>query len=140
MTAESGAGFLLKAGDGSSPENYTTLAGLRSTSMTVNAGSVDITHKGSGGWRELLGRAGVRSLSVSAAGVFMDASAETRVRQNALDGRLASYQLVFANGDSFEGRFLVTALAYAGDHDGERSYTVQLESSGPVAFSAGTTP
>jgi len=30
------------------------------------------------------------------------------------------------------GRFLVTRLEYAGDYNGERNYTISLESSGPV--------
>ena len=33
------------------------------------------------------------------------------------------------------GRFLVTRLDYAGDFNGERTYTVGLESSGAVAAS-----
>jgi predicted secreted protein len=31
------------------------------------------------------------------------------------------------------GRFLVTRLDYSGDYNGERNYSLSLESSGPVA-------
>ena len=62
MAAEKGSAFLLKIGDGESPVGYTTIAGLRTTQMTVNGEPVAITSKDSGGWRQLLSGAGVRSV------------------------------------------------------------------------------
>jgi predicted secreted protein len=40
--------------------------------------------------------------------------------------------LSFESGETLTGRFLVNRLDYAGDYNGERSYTLSLESSGPV--------
>lgn len=132
MAAEKGSTFLLKVGDGGSPVAYATVAGLRTTQMSVNGEAVTITSKGSGGWRELLSGAGVRSVSVSGAGVFTGSVAEARVKANALSGVLDDYRLSFESGATMTGRFLVTRLDYAGDFNGERSYTLSLESSGPV--------
>ena len=132
MSAEKGSAFLLKVGDGASPVGFTTVAGLRTTQMSVNGAMVEITSKDSGGWRELLSGAGVRSVSVSGAGVFTGSAAEARVKGNALAGGLDDYQLAFESGESMTGKFLVTRLDYAGDYNGERSYTIALESSGAV--------
>ena len=132
MTAQKGAAFLLKIGDGGSPPAYETVAGLRTTQMTINGDSVVVTHKESGGWRELLSGAGTRSVSVSASGIFLGSDAETTVRANALDGTLDDYELSFEDGARMRGRFLVQRLDYAGDFNGERTYTLQLESSGEV--------
>lgn len=132
MAVEKGSAFLLKVGNGGSPVAYTTVAGLRTTQLSVNGEAVAITHKDSGGWRELLSGAGVRSVSVSAAGVFTGSSAEARVRGSALAGTLDDYRLTFEGGETMTGRFLVTRLDYAGDYNGERSYTIALESSGQV--------
>lgn len=132
MAAEKGSAFLLKIGDGGSPVAFATVAGLRTTQMSVNGEAVAITSKESGGWRELLSGAGVRSVSVSAAGVFTGSAAENRVRSNALSGTIDDYRLTFESGAMMTGRFLVTRLDYAGDYNGERSYTLSLESSGPV--------
>lgn len=60
MTAQKGAAFLLKIGDGNSPIAYETVAGLRTTQMTVNGDTVVVTHKQSGGWRDLLSGAARR--------------------------------------------------------------------------------
>lgn len=59
--------------------------------------------------------------------------AEVRIRDNALSGSLDDYELSFESGERMRGRFLVTRLDYSGDYNGERSYTLSLESSGPVA-------
>jgi TP901-1 family phage major tail protein len=132
MAAQSGAAFLLKISDGAATPTYQTVAGLRTTQMTVSGELVVVTSKNSGGWRDLLSGAGARSVSVSAAGIFLGSAAEIRMRNNALGGAIDDYQLSFEDGARMTGRFLVQKLEYAGDFNGERTYTVQLESSGPV--------
>jgi len=133
MTAQSGAAFLLKISDGQASSNYETVAGLRTTQMSINGDAVVITHKESGGWRELLSGAGTRSVSVSAAGIFLGSAAEAQVRNHALAGTVNDYELSFEDGEKLRGRFLVQRLDYSGDFNGERTYTLQLESSGAVA-------
>jgi TP901-1 family phage major tail protein len=132
MAAEKGSAFLLKVGNGATPPAFATVAGLRTTQLSINGEMVAITSKDSGGWRELLTGAGVRSVSVSGAGVFTGSAAETRVKASALSGVLDDYRLSFEGGESMTGRFLVTRLDYAGDFNGERNYTLSLESSGAV--------
>ena len=133
MAIEKGSAFLLKVGDGAVTPVFSTVAGLRTTQLSVNGEVVVVTSKDSGGWRQLLSGAGVRSVSVSGAGVFTGSAAETRLRASALSGVLDDYRLSFEGGDSLTGRFLVTRLDYAGEFNGERTYTVSLESSGAVS-------
>jgi len=130
MGAEKGSAFLLKIGDGGSPPAYATVAGLRATQLSVNGEAVNVTSKDSGGWRELLSGAGVRS--VSASGIFTGSAAELRIKANALAGALDDYELSFESGERLRARFLVTRLDYAGDYNGERTFTLNLESSGAV--------
>lgn len=133
MTAQKGAAFLLKISDGESPAPaYQTVAGLRTTQMTIAGDAVVVTSKDSGGWRELLSGAGIRSVSVTAAGIFLGSAAETRIRANAMAGTLDDYELSFEDGEKLRGRFLIQRLDYAGDFNGERNYSMQLESSGEV--------
>jgi TP901-1 family phage major tail protein len=132
MTAQKGSAFLLKIGDGEAPPSYETVAGLRTTQMSINGDTVVVTHKESGGWRELLSGAGTRSVSVSAAGIFLGSDAEAAIRAHALAGTIEDYELSFEDGEKLQGQFLIQRLDYAGDFNGERNYTLQLESSGPV--------
>lgn len=132
MAAERGSAFLLKIGDAATPPAYATVAGLKTTQLSINGDAVAITNKGSGGWRELLSGAGVRSVSVAASGIFTGSAAEVQVKSVALSGALENFELSFESGDRMRGRFLVTRLEYAGDFNGERNYTMALESSGEV--------
>jgi TP901-1 family phage major tail protein len=100
--------------------------------MTVTGETVVVTSKDSGGWRELLSGAGVRSVGVSASGIFLGSAAEARIRANAMAGTIDDYELSFEDGEKLRGQFLIQRLDYAGDFNGERSYTMQLESSGEV--------
>jgi len=132
MTAQKGSAFLLKISDGALPPVYQTVAGLRTTQMSITGEPVVISSKDSLGWRELLTTAGVRQVSVSAAGIFLGSAAETKIRANALSGTLDAYELSFEDGEKLRGNFLIQRLDYAGDFNGERNYTLQLESSGEV--------
>jgi TP901-1 family phage major tail protein len=132
MSAEKGSAFLLKVGNGAATPVFTTVAGMRTTQMSVNGEAVNVTTKDSGGWRELLSGAGVRSVSVAASGIFTGSAAEVRVKTNALAGATDDYELSFESGERLRGRFLVTRLDYSGDYNGERNYALSLESSGPV--------
>lgn len=132
MVAEKGSAFLLKIGNGAIPLEYTTIAGLRTTQMSINGDPVVITSKDSGGWRELLSGAGVRSVSVSGAGIFTGSDAEARMKDHALNGLIDAFELSFESGEKMQGEFLISRLDYSGDFNGERSYTMNLESSGPV--------
>lgn len=132
MTAQKGAAFLLKISDGAEPPAFRTVAGLRTTQMSINGDMVVVTHKESGGWREILSGAGTRSVSVSAAGIFLGSEAEAAIRAHALAGTIDDYELSFEDGERLHGRFAVQRLDYAGDFNGERNYTLQIESSGPV--------
>ncbi len=132
MAAEKGSAFLLKVGNGGEIPVFATVAGMRTTQMSVNGEAVNVTSKDSGGWRELLSGAGVRSISVAASGIFTGSAAEIRVKSNALSGQIDDYELSFESGERLRGRFLVTRLDYSGDYNGERNYALSLESSGAV--------
>lgn len=133
MAVERGSAFLLKVSNGAEVPIFSTVAGLKTTQLSINGDAVTITNKGSGGWRELLTGAGVRSVSVSASGVFTGSNAEVQVRGLALAGNIENFELSFESGERMRGKFLVTRLEYAGDFNSERNYTMSLESSGAVS-------
>ena len=64
--------------------------------------------------------------------IFLGSTAEAQVRGNALAGTITDYELSFEGGEKMRGKFLVQRLDYAGDFNGERNYTMSLESSGVV--------
>jgi TP901-1 family phage major tail protein len=139
MPAGKGSSFLLKDNSTGTPA---TIGGLRSTSMTINGEAVDITTKDSNAFissgndkaRDLLQGGGVRSMTISASGVFTDSSTENILRGFAFDGAIQNYDLVFSDGSKIAGAFLITSYERAGEFNGEETYSVTLESSNTITY------
>jgi TP901-1 family phage major tail protein len=134
MSAQKGKDLLIKIGDGS---GYTTVAGLRTRRLAFNAETVDITHAESANrWRELLDGAGVKRASVSGRGLFKDAASDELVRGTFFDGAVKDYQVVIPDFGTVAGAFQITSLEFAGEHNGEVTFDLSLESAGELTFTA----
>ena len=137
MAAQRGKDILLKIGDGATPEVFTTVAGLRARTISLNARTVDATDADSAGrWRELLSGAGVKSAAVSGQGVFRDAASDAAIREAFFAQAARRWRLIVPDFGVLEGPFLVAALEYAGQHEGEASFAMSLASAGEIAFEA----
>lgn len=136
MTAQNGKDLLLKVdltGDG----QFQTLAGLRATRISFNAETIDVTSlESQGGWRELLGGAGVRSASLSGSGVFKGHSTDERTRQIFFQAETPNFQVLIPDFGIIQGAFQITALEYAGSFNGEATYELSLSSAGALDFMA----
>ncbi len=133
MAAQRGKDMLLKIED--APGVFTAVAGLRARTISLNARSVDTTDADSAGrWRELLAGAGVKSAAVSGQGVFRDAASDALIREAFFEQAARRWRLVVPDFGVLEGAFLVAALEYAGEHEGEASFAMSLASAGEVTF------
>jgi TP901-1 family phage major tail protein len=134
MAAQKGKDLLVKMHDGSA---FVTIAGLRSRRIAFNAETVDITHAESAGrWRELLDGAGIKRAGVSGRGLFKDAAADALMRQTFFDGAVKNCQVVIPDFGVVQGAFQITSLEFTGEHDGEVTYDMALESAGELTFAA----
>jgi TP901-1 family phage major tail protein len=114
---------------------YTTVAGLRTRRLAFNAETVDITHAESANrWRELLDGAGIKRASVSGRGLFKDATSDALMRQAFFDGSVVSHQIIIPDFGTVQGPFQITSLEIAGEHNGEVTYDMSLESAGELTF------
>ncbi|MTH95852.1 phage major tail protein, TP901-1 family [Roseibium sp. RKSG952] len=136
MSAQRGRDLLLKL-DADQTGSFVTVAGLRARRIALSAGTVDITTADSPGrWRELLEAASTRTASLSGSGLFKDAASDAQARQLFFDGSIRPWQAVIPDFGTLEGLFQITALEYAGRHDGEVSFELALESAGELTFTA----
>ena len=137
MAGQKGRDVLIKIGDGGGTEVFTTVAGIRAKTISLNARSVDGTSGESpSAWRELIAGAGVKSASVSGAGVFKDAASDAAMQTNFFAQTVRNFQLVIPAFGILQGPFLIEALDYAGDHDGEATFAITLASAGAITFTA----
>lgn len=146
MPAQKGKDVLIKLDNSGT---YTAIGGLRSSSITLSDEAVDITNKSSDGYRTLLAGAGVNSISISGSGVFTDDAIENLMKdaylaqQNlAVDGTSAqtpafeNFEFFIPTFFKFRGAFQITSLEYAGEYNGEATYSMSFESSGIIAVTA----
>jgi TP901-1 family phage major tail protein len=135
MAGQKGRDILLKIGDGGAPEVFTTVAGIRARTVSLNAQMVDATSADSpGAWRELIAGAGVKAALVRGAGVFKDAQSDGLVRASFFAQTACAWMLVIPDFGVIEGPFLIEALDYAGEEDGEAGFSIALASAGALSF------
>ena len=135
MAAQKGKDLLLKLDDGTG--NFVTLAGLRTRRLSFNTEAVDVTNADSAGrWRELLAGAGVKRASLAGAGVFKDDPSDLLTRQIFFDGVVRNWQVTIPAFGVITGLFQILSLDYRGDHAGEVTFDIALESAGALAFVA----
>ena len=136
MAAQSGKDMLLKL-DQTGSGSFITVAGLRTRSLAFNAAPIDVTDAESAGrWRELLAGGGVKRAAVAGSGIFKDAASDAKIRELFFAGTIRDWQLILPDFGVVEGPFQIVALEFAGDHAGEVTFEMALESAGEVGFSA----
>jgi predicted secreted protein len=106
MAAQRGKDLLLKM-DENRDGSFVTVAGLRTRRIAFNAETVDIT----------------------------DAESAS-LRQVFFAGDIVPYQVAIPEFGTITGPFQLTALEYAGEHNGEITFEATLESAGALAFAA----
>jgi TP901-1 family phage major tail protein len=133
MPAQKGKDLLLKLANAAGV--FVTVAGLRTRQLSFNAEAVDVTHAESAGrWRELLAGAGVRRASITGSGVFRDEASDAAVREIVFDGAIRNWQVIVPGFGLIEGPFQVSTLEYRGEHDGEVTFEMSLDSAGQLTF------
>lgn len=135
MGAQKGKDILLKLDEDGT--GLVTIAGIRASRIGLNAETVDVTTAESAGrWRELLAGAGVRNASVTGSGIFKDAASDAALQRVFFAGGTPGFELAIPAFGTIAGPFQVTALEYAGSHDGEATFEVSLASAGALDFTA----
>jgi TP901-1 family phage major tail protein len=136
MAAQKGRDLLLKL-DAAGTNTFVTVAGLRTSSLSFNAETVDATSQESAGaWRELLAGAGLKSAGLRGSGIFKDAASDASVRSLFFNGQIVNWQVIIPDFGVVEGLFQIASLEFSGRHDGEVTFELALASAGPLSFTA----
>ena len=137
MTLQKGRDFILRIGDGLSPETFTPVVGVMTRRFAFSAQPIDVTDMGSARWRELAWSAGARELVVSASGFLRTSAADAAIRDAFLNQALRNWQVLAPGLGLFTGRFAVTGLVYLAAQEGEGEWEMTLTSASQILFSAG---
>lgn len=136
MAAQRGVAMLVNV-DSDGAGTFLALAGLRSKSISFNSETVDTSSADSSNrWRELLANAGLKQATITASGVFDDAASDEDVRGYFFAQTIVDYQFVVPDFGTIEGPFQIASMDYAGEHNGEVTYSFTFESAGELTWTA----
>ena len=112
---------------------FRAITGLKVNSINLSAESVDVTSlESAGGWREIMGGAGIKSVEISGSGVFQDAASDKRVRQIFVDGETPDFHVVIPDFGTIKGAFQVVSIEYSGGLNEWATYALLLSSAGRI--------
>jgi predicted secreted protein len=127
MTAFVGRKALFKKGE-------TTVAAVRTRSMTLGNEVVDITSDDDNGFRTMLAEPGTKTLDLTLEGVFKDATMLT-VAMSASD-ILDAFSILFPSIGTIAGDFVVTSFEAGAAYNEAGTFSCSLQSSGTFTFTA----
>lgn len=135
MTGFKGRDFQIEIAGSASPTVWTKVAGLRGTSVTINNAPVDVTNKGSEGYRELLVDGGVQSFDIAGDGVYLAGGADRQLFISALQ-RTTIYARInsMGSGEKFTAVWVVASYVRQGGHDTAETFTLSLQSTGKIIY------
>ncbi|MFC4353044.1 phage tail tube protein [Fodinicurvata halophila] len=119
------------------PESFELVAGLRSNAVSLDNDLQDATTLDSQGFRELLPDAGVQRLTIEAEGLANDSAAWARLQASAVARQVERARVTFDNGDRFQGDVCIARFVRTGSYNEAETFSLTLESSGPVSFTTG---
>jgi len=140
MAKQKGRLMLVKIGDGEASETFTVLCGLRSKTLAINNSEIDVTtpdcaDPGGPLWTEVL--TGVKRISVSGNGYFKAEAPEQRMNEVAMAAdSIANFEVIVPDFGTFAGAFIVSSVDYGGEQEDGVTYSLSLESSAAVTFTA----
>lgn len=138
MAKQLGRALLVKIDDGAGTKN--NLCGLNSKSLTLNNSSIDVTTPDcttpeGALYTETL--AGLKNVSVSGDGFFEDSTAEARMNTVAMaNDNSTDFEIVVPHFGTYAGTFRIASLEFGGETEGGVTYSISLESTGTVTFTA----
>ena len=125
MTAFVGRKAIFKKG-------LTTVAAVRTRSMTLGNEVVDITSDDDNGFRTMLAEPGNKTLDLTVEGVFKDATMLT-VAMSTSD-ILDAFSILFPTIGTIAGDFVVTSFEAGAAYNEAGTFSCSLQSSGTFTF------
>lgn len=140
MAKQLGRALLVKIGDGADPEVFSNLCGLNSKALTINNSSIDVTTPdcstpGGALWTETLN--GLKNVTVTGDGFFEDSASESRMNTVAMAAdNSCNFTITVPAFGTYAGTFRIASLEFGGETESGVTYSLSLESTGAVTFTA----
>jgi len=113
-----------------------SIGGVREKKKTLNGAPVDVTSDDDAGWRALISNdSGQNEVNLSLSGVTKTDLLKVDWFGNT---RTKAVTMTYPNGGVMSGTFFMASYAETGSYKDAVTYDIELQSSGPVTYVAGT--
>jgi len=140
MSEACGSEFLLSIGTTDLVPVFTQIACIKDTAVNVSRETVDITTKDSNGARDILGSCGVKTCTITGGGVFNSQDAFIEVQQAAITRTQRVFRVTSDLGDTWEGKFLVSAFDRNGSFNSAEEFAMTLENASMIVYTPAALP
>lgn len=134
MAKYCGKNFLLQMEDQSVPNEFNTIGTIRDTTLSISNEQVDVTDKGSAPNRQLLGKCGINSMSISGAGLFSDDEVIDDLQAASRTGDVKKFKIISEAGDSYQGSFQIATFERNGTYNNAEEFSTSLESATEIGY------
>lgn len=133
-----GKNITVKIEDAPSAGTYTKIARATVHRMSLNNTEVEVSHKDSGGWRDLFPEGSIKSMQITMSFQFSGSAEQELLASVARSttNPAANFQFIDGNGDRYVGEFQVSTYELGGETEGFANADATLSSNGPVTFEA----
>jgi TP901-1 family phage major tail protein len=78
----------------------------------------------------------LKTARITGSGIFKDAASDETLRAYFFAGTVRDWHVIVPDLGTVEGKFQIATLEYGGQHDGEVTFDLSLESAGALSFTA----
>jgi len=112
----------------------TTIAGVRTKSVTINNEAIDVTTDDDSGYRTLLEEPGQKQIDLSVEGLTKDDA----LLQSAAEGTtlIEAYTIEFPSGATITGDFRHNNLELGAEYNAAITFTSEIQSTGSYTYTA----
>lgn len=136
MAAQKGNALLVKKSNGDSPETFTTLAGVRTKTVTLGGDPIDTTTDddilAGVSWRTYI--SGIVDFEASVDGVAKDYTAMKALIDASLNGTVTNYQILITNIGTLEGPMILTNFQFNAQHTDTLQFSVNIRANSALTF------
>jgi TP901-1 family phage major tail protein len=131
-----GVDYLLKLESATTPGTFVEVGGMRATDMDHKNAYYDTTTQDGTRWKRQI-EGGIKSKSISGGGVWFNETVQKQAIAVCEAGQIKNWQLVDADGNTWEGKFAPSGYKMTGNHDGVQEFSLTLESADEIEFTPG---
>lgn len=139
MPQQLGRLLLIKIGDGSTPEVFANLCGIKTRSFNLSANEIDTTIPDCtdpGKAVQKTAEPGIVNRTFSGSGAFVSGGTQTILMGHVRNGTVFNAEVIVPGEGEYAGPWMVSEFEFSGEMEGNMEFNATFSAAGPLTFTA----